>query len=304
MNIIFMGTPQFALPTFAKLLNSGHRVVAVFTQRPKPKGRGMQETKSPVQLMAEEHGIPVHTPSTLRNLESFELISSIEADVIVVVAYGFIIPKSILDSKKYGCLNIHPSKLPKYRGAAPLQRTIMNGDSETAVCIMQMDEGLDTGDIILRKTLPLSPTVTLPELHDTLAEIGADLLLEALEDIDRLPRIRQASTDVSYAAKLTREESKINWYEPATVIERKIRGTNPWPGTFFEYQGKTFKVLEADCFDKEHEATPGEVISQGLEVACGHGVLAIKKIQQAGKKALYTEEFLRGTPIPVGCKLE
>jgi methionyl-tRNA formyltransferase len=298
-----MGTPGFAVPSLMRLINSENTVSAVFTQTPKPKGRGMREEKSPVHLTAERHSIQVYTPQSLRNEETIELIRSIEADVIVVVAYGFIIPKVILDMKKYGCLNIHPSMLPKYRGAAPLQMTIINDDKETAVCIIQMNEGLDTGDIIIQKRLSLAPRTTLMDLHDKCAEIGAEILIEALSNIDHLPRIKQTEAEASYASKFTKEEGRIDWEEDAYRIDCKIRGMNPWPGTYFEYDEKYYKILEAENQELEHNFIPGTVINDKMHIACGNGVLKINKIQQAGKKALEINEFLKGVSIPVGSSL-
>jgi methionyl-tRNA formyltransferase len=295
MNIIFMGTPDFAVPSLQELIVSkNHNVVAVFTQRPKAKGRGMKLSSSPVHDLAASHNIQVYTPTTLRNEQAIELINSIEADIIVVVAYGFIIPKNILEAKKYGCLNVHPSKLPKYRGAAPLQRTIINGETETAVCIMQMDEGLDTGDIILQKDLKLDSRITLPELHDECAKIGGKLLVEVLDNITKLPRIKQSENGASYAHKLTKEEGKIDWNEDAFIIDCKIRGMNPWPGTYFEYEGKTIKVISAECTEKEHKSRPGTVLSNNCEVACGKGTLLIELLKPEGKGQMPAADYLRG----------
>lgn len=299
-----MGTPQFAVPTLLKLINcQSHQVAAVFTQAPKSKGRGLNSVASPVHEIALQYNIPVHTPATLKTQEARDLIEGIEADIIVVVAYGFIIPKLILQSKKYGCLNIHPSSLPRHRGAAPLQRTIIEGDSETSVCVMQMDEGLDTGDIILQKSFELSPRITLTDLHDQCAEYGADLLLEVVDNIDNLPRIIQATEGVTYAHKLTKEEGKINWHESAYKIDCRIRGMNPWPGVYFEYNGKIIKVLESEYNDEDRMVPPSTVLDDSLSIACGKGMLIIKKLQQEGKRALDVQEFLRGVKIPVGTLL-
>lgn len=300
-----MGTPDFAVPTLEKLIHSqNHQVVAIFTQKPKPKNRGLAEIASPVHDVGVKHGIEVYSPTTLRSEESYDLISSIDADIIVVVAYGFIIPSNILALKKYGCLNIHPSLLPKYRGAAPLQRTIINGEHQTAVCIMQMDEGLDTGDIIIQQKFPLSPRITLMQLHDKCSMIGADLLIQALDEINSLPRISQDQEAVSYAHKLSKEEGRINWNDSAHSIDCKIRGMNPWPGTYFEYQGNFIKILESEYNDTDHNFIAGTVINNNLSIACGKGVLIIKKLQQSGKKAMSTEEFLLGFGIPKNVRFE
>lgn len=325
MKVIFMGTPDFAVPTLNALINSSdHQVSAVFTAAPKLQGRGLKQLNSPVHELALKHQIPIHTPSTLRNEEAARLISSIEADIIVVVAYGFIIPPTILHAKKHGCVNVHPSDLPKYRGAAPLQRTIINGEKETAVCIIQMDEGVDTGDIILKEKFDLSSRITLPELHDTCAKIGAKLLLQTLDQITDLPKIKQSHDGSSYAKKLTKEEGRVNWQESAWQIDCRIRGMNPWPGVFFEYDGKIIKILEAqsqnfagdkskimleaeeggdDFLAQDFGISPGTVLDDELTVACGQGRLLIRKLQQEGKKPLSTQEFLRGFLLPVGTRL-
>lgn len=297
MNIIFMGTPEFATSALSTLINSKHKVVAVFSQRPKAKGRGMYITQSPVHRLASEHNIQVYTPVTLRNEEADQLISSIDADIIVVTAYGFIIPKNILESKKYGCLNIHPSKLPKYRGAAPLQRTIIDGNDSTAVCIMKMDEGLDTGDIMMKKEFPISDKITFKELHDECAQIGADLLLQVLDNIDNIKPRKQSEEGVVYAHKLSKEESKINWHESSFAIDCKVRGMNPWPGVYFEYQGKKIKIIEAEYLNIEHKYDPGLILNNGskfFEIACGQGVLRIFRLQSEGKKAMDARDWQRG----------
>ena len=294
MKVIFMGTPDFAVPALQALIGSSHSVSALFTQAPKPKGRGLAETSSPVQALAAEHSIHVHTPKTLRSPEALDLINNIDADIIVVVAYGFIIPKAILEAKKYGCLNIHPSALPRFRGAAPLQRTIIAGDSTTEVCIMQMDEGLDTGDIILSQKLTLHPRITLKELHDTCSNIGAELLISALDNFNTLHRIKQTEDGLIYAHKLTKEEGIIDWNDSAFNIDCKVRGMNPWPGVFFEYKGAMIKVLETEYQDTYHDYIPGTIIDDKLTIACGKGTISIKRLQRPGKGPTSAEEFLRG----------
>jgi methionyl-tRNA formyltransferase len=297
MNIIFMGTPDFSVPAFQELINSTeHNIVALFTQAPKAKGRGMKLTNSPVHNLAIENDIPVYVPKTLRNEEALELIKSINADIIIVVAYGFIIPKNILNAKKYGCLNIHPSKLPKYRGAAPLQRTIINGEKESAVCIMQMDSGLDTGDIILQENFKLSPHITLLELHDQCANIGAKLLIKTLDNIDNLPRIKQFEVGLSYAHKLYKEEGRVNWKESSFVIDCKIRGMNPWPGVYFEHAGKIIKILSSEYTENNYKLLPGE-LSNNFEVTCGKGTLIIKYLKPAGKSKMLATDYFRGLLI-------
>lgn len=286
MKIIFMGTPDFATPSLQALLDSRHEVVAVFTAPPKPKGRGMKLTLSPVHLLASSASIIVYAPSTLRSPEVLQQIDDIEADIIIVVAYGFIVPKRVLESKKYGCLNIHPSKLPRFRGAAPLQRTIIEGDKETAVCIMQMDEGLDTGDIILREDFPVANDITLPQLHDLCSEKGAGLLLQTLDGIETLPRVKQSEEGLVYASKLKKEEGFADWSEPAVVIERKVRGMSPWPGVFFEHGGVMVKILKARVVSGSD--------GKGFVMPCGEGFLEIELLQKPGKGVITGAEFLRG----------
>jgi methionyl-tRNA formyltransferase len=300
MKIIFMGTPDFSTAALKSLINSDHEVVAVFTAPPKPKGRGMSEICSPVHAIANMHNIPVYTPKTLRNAEIQDKISAIDADIIIVIAYGFIIPQAILDMKKYGCLNIHPSKLPRFRGAAPLQRTIIAGDSETAVCIMQMDAGIDTGDILLQQDLVLPDRVSLSELHDVTAVIGADLLLKVLDNIDHIIPVKQLEEGVVYANKLSKEESLIDWSESAYMIDCKVRGMNPWPGVYFNYLGEQIKVLEATAIEYTHNLPFGTVIDDALLIACGEGALRIEKLQRPNKKILPATEFLLGFPIEIG----
>ncbi len=297
MNVIFMGTPEFAVPAFQELINSTeHNVVAIFTQAPKAAGRGMKLTNSPVHKLAISNNIPSYTPKTLRDEKTIRLIDSIDADIIVVVAYGFIIPANILAAKKYGCLNIHPSRLPKYRGAAPLQRTIINGEKETAICIIQMDTGLDTGDILLHKKLPLSEKVTFSELHDQCANIGGELLIEVLNNIENLPRIKQSEEGVSYAHKLSREEGRVNWQETAFEIDCKIRGMNPWPGVYFKYEGKIIKILSAKYTENKHQVNPGELLNENFEVACGLGTLIIKTLKPENRAKMPATDYLRGIP--------
>ncbi|BBJ31234.1 methionyl-tRNA formyltransferase [Rickettsia asiatica] len=298
-----MGTPEFAVPALKKLITH-HEVMAVFTQQPKAKGRGLNLAKSPIHQLAFEHQIPVYTPSTLRNDEIINLINKVNADIIVVIAYGFIVPKAILEAKKYGCLNIHPSDLPRHRGAAPLQRTIIEGDRKSSVCIMRMDAGLDTGDILMKEDFDLEERTTLKELHNKCANLGAELLIKTLANIDNIVLIKQSSDGVTYAHKLTKAEGKINWHESAYKIDCKIRGMNPWPGAYFSYNDKIIKILKAEYLNADHHFTSGTVISDKLEIACGSGILRVKILQQEGKRALPTSEFLHGTNILKGVILE
>ncbi len=293
-----MGTPEFAVPALDALIDSrNHKVVAVFSQKPKPKGRYLHIHDSAVSKLANDYNIPVYTPSTLRNDEALKLVQSINADIIVVAAYGFIIPKNILDSKKYGCLNIHPSKLPKYRGAAPLQRTIINGEKETAVCIMQMDENLDTGDILMQRNFDIPLDITLQELHDKCATLGAEMLIDVLDNITNLIPKKQDEKGATYAHKLTKKESIINWEESAFFIDCKVRGMNPWPGVYFEYQTKKIKIIKAQYLNIEHKELPGTILDEKnkfLDIACKNGALRILQVQPEGKKIMDAKDWQRG----------
>lgn len=297
-----MGTPDFAVPALKSIIKSDdHEVVAVFTSPPKPKNRGLKTIKSPIHLLAEENNIEVHTPKSLRKGDAAEIIDKIEADIIVVVAYGFIVPETILQLKKHGCLNIHPSKLPRYRGAAPLQRTIINGDKETAICVMQMDAGLDTGDIILQEDLALDDRTTLIELHDKCAKIGGDLLIKTLDNIEELPRIKQSEEGVVYADKLTKEEGLVDWRESAFAIDCKVRGMNPWPGVYFEHNSNVIKIIESEVIDytKQNDELLGDnnlekEAASHFDIQCGRGVLRLLKVKPSGKSVMGGMDYLRG----------
>ncbi len=296
-----MSSSGFGVPALKKLLdktNHNHEVVAVFTHPPKPKGRGLKFVKSEIHQIAEEYSIEVCTPNNLKSKENQDLVNNIDADIIVVVSYGFIIPLAILESKKYGCINIHPSALPKYRGAAPLQYTILNGDTRTAVCIMQMDVGIDTGDILLRKDFDISDRINFPQLHEITSEIGAEMLIEVLNKIDIIPRMKQPLEEASYASKITKDMGKIDWNETAESIDRKVRAMNPYPSSYFYYNNSMIKVLSSSYRNETHQMQPGTAINDNLEIACKDGVLVIEELQLEGRKAMKVKEFLRGTPIP------
>lgn len=299
MKIIFMGTSAFAVPALSSLIRN-HQVQAVFTQAPKPSGRKLQIQLSPIHKLANYYGISIYTPAKLRNYESYQLVKSIEAELIVVCSYGLIIPSNILEAKKYGCLNIHPSALPKYRGAAPLQRAIIEGENKTSVCIMQMDATLDTGEVILSADFPITEETTYPLLSDQCAVIGALLLQKVINNIDLLPRMPQDQKGVSYAHKLTKEEGKIDWNKSAFEISCQIRGMNPWPGTFFHYNREQIKILAAKHIDFQHNFEPGHVINENLLIACGKGALQIISLQRPGGKKLFISEFIKGFSISQG----
>lgn len=301
MKVIFMGSPEFASPTLKSIINSKeHEVVGVFTSKPKPKNRGMKLSKSPIHIIAEENNIDVYTPSTLRNEEVLDTINNIEADIIVVVAYGFIVPGNILSAKKYGAINLHPSKLPRFRGAAPLQHTIISGDTETSICVIQMDEGLDTGDILLEKKHKLHPKVTLTELANDTSKIGAELVVDVLDNISNIQPKKQSSDNESYASKLSKQDGLIDWQKSASEIDCMIRGMNPWPGTYFTFQDLQVKILEADPVEKNHDELPGTIISYPLEIACGRNSISVKKLQIPGKTPINAEEFQKGYQYNIG----
>ncbi len=295
MKVVFMGTPDFAVPVLENLVKE-HDVVCVYTRAPKEAGRGHKETKTPVHLKAEELGIEVRTPKTLRNPEEQQKFKDLQADVAVVAAYGLILPKEILEAFPYGCLNTHASLLPRWRGAAPIQRAIEAGDKKSGVTIMQMDEGLDTGDMLLKGEVEITDTTTGGELHDALSKIGADLIMEALRNYTSIKPQKQDDSQSCYAAKLEKEETHLDFSQSAEVLERKIRAFNPFPSTYFEYKGERFKVYEAEALMADSGYAPGTIIpnDSGLLIACGEGMLFITKIQRQGKKAMPIEELLRG----------
>lgn len=303
MKIIFAGTPQFAASALAALLGE-HQIVAVLTQPDRPSGRGMQLTASPVKQLALQHGLPVLQPATLKASEARHSIEALDADVMVVAAYGLILPKSVLQLPRYGCLNIHASLLPRWRGAAPIQRAILAGDKETGITIMQMDEGLDTGDMLLQHTCPITQHDTAQTLHGKLAEIGAASILEALRLLqeNRLRPIKQNSEAASYAAKLLKSEAQIDWRQDAQQIERAVRAYNPFPVCHTFFDGIAVKIWRADlCTDKQGE--PGRVLTvdkYGITVACGKDALRLEMLQRSGGTAQPVAQFLQAMPIKVG----
>ena len=303
LRIIFMGTPAFAALALKALVDAGHDVVAVYSQPPRPKGRGMETQKSPVHAFAEEQGIPVRTPASLKNADEIAAFAALKADVAVVAAYGLILPKAVLDAPRYGCLNIHASLLPRWRGAAPIQRAIMAGDAETGVTIMQMEEGLDTGPMLLKESLPIGPDTNAGALHDALADMGARLICDALESLpDGLKSVPQPAEGVTYAAKITKEECRIDWRRNATELDRHIRGLSPTPGAFTEGKGERLTILAAELMTG-HAGTPGLVVDDQLTIACGDGGLRPTLVKRAGKRAMSVAEMLRGFPVPKGTQL-
>lgn len=303
LRIVFMGTPGFALAALGAVVSSNHKVIAVYTRAPKPAGRGKQETKSPVHVFAEKNGLPVFTPPSLKNEEAHDQLRTLQPDVIVVVAYGLLLPQAVLDIPPLGCLNLHASLLPRWRGAAPIQRAIMAGDAETGVMVMKMAAGLDTGPVAMVEKTPITPDITAGELHDALAKLGADLLPRTLGALERgaLTFIPQSENGVTYASKIEKLESRIDWLKPAAEVHNHIRGLSPFPGAWFEYKGERIKVLRSQI--ETGSAPAGAVLDDILTVACGSGAVALKQLQRAGKQPMQAAELLRGFPIARGERL-
>lgn len=294
MKIIFMGTSQFAVPALHTLSISPHEIVAVFTKEPQKSGRGHKVHKSAVHLEAEKINVPIFTPRTLKSSEIVNKIRELAPDITVVTSYGHIIPQSILDIPRHGCLNIHPSLLPRWRGAAPIERTILAGDKQTAVCIMKMDAGLDTGPILAQRLVEVDAYVYADALTKQLAAIGAEMLLGVIEKIDTITPIKQSEEGITYAHKLTKEEAIINWHDSAAKISRMIRAFNPWPGCFFSYNGEQIKIIEASFDSAQECSAPGTVLDKSFTICCGDGVLRPTKLQRPGKNVLSVKDFLNG----------
>ena len=303
MKLVFMGTPDFAVAILDAVLAAGHEVVAVYSQPPRPAGRGHKEQCSPVHAFAHERAIPVRTPKSLKSPEEQAAFAQLDADAAVVAAYGLILPQAVLDAPRLGCLNVHASLLPRWRGAAPIQRAILAGDAETGVTIMQMDAGLDTGAMLLRERILLLPDTTAPWLHDMLAAMGARLIVDALAGLDEqtLRAEPQPEDGITYAHKLAKDEGRLDWTRPATELERKVRALNPWPGVWFDLGAERVKVLEANLVPAD--GRPGTVLDDQLTVACGKYALRPTRVQRAGKAAMSTGEMLRGHPVAAGTVL-
>ena len=303
LRLVFMGTPDFSVPILAALIEAGHDVVCAYSQPPRPAGRGQKERPTPVHAFADSRGIPVRTPKSLRTPEAQAEFSALEADFAIVAAYGLILPKPVLAAPRHGCLNVHASLLPRWRGAAPIQRAILAGDTETGVTIMQMDEGLDTGAMLLRGVVPITPATTGESLHDALAAQGAGLIVEALAELEagRLTPVAQPEDGVTYAAKLAKDEGRLDWSRPAAELERMVRALTPWPGVFFDHAGERFKVQAAAL--AEGRGAPGTLLDDRLMVACGDGALRLLRLQRAGKAPLDADAFLRGYALAKGAVL-
>ncbi len=309
LRLAFLGAPDFAVATLAALLDAGHEVACVYSQPPRPAGRGHKLRKAAVHAFAEQHGLPVRTPASLRDADEQAAFAALGLDAAVVVAFGQILPRAILEAPRLGCLNVHASLLPRWRGAAPIQRAILAGDPESGITIMLMDEGLDTGPMLLREAVPLAADETGESLHDRLAALGARLIVPALDGLNDggLPILPQPVEGVTYAAKLSREEARLDWRSPAHRLERQVRAFTPWPGAFFEHEGARIKVLATEWEERPGSlpagATPGTVLDDRLTVACGAGVLRPTLLQRPGKAAMGSAELLRGYAIAPGTRL-
>jgi methionyl-tRNA formyltransferase len=304
MKLVFAGTPEFARQALAAILEAGHEVGLVMTQPDRPSGRGMKLTPSPVKVEAEKRGLPVYQPVSLKDSTRHEPIKSADAEVMVVAAYGLILPQAVLDIPARGCLNIHASLLPRWRGAAPIQRAIEAGDKETGISIMQMEAGLDTGPVLMERRLPIQDTDTGASLHDKLAALGAQAIVEALAQLDTLRPVAQPERGVTYATKLSKEEARLDWTLPAEILARKVRAFNPVPGAWTLLNGEPLKIWQAEVVPgKGH---PGEILAaeaDGLVVACGDEALKIPELQKAGAKRMDAGAFLAGLRILPGMRL-
>jgi len=300
-----MGTPDIAVPTLAALIDAGHDIVRVYCQPPRPAGRGHRDRLSPVQEIAAQHQIDVECPTSLKAPDSQASFLALEADAAIVFAYGLILPAAILDGPRFGCINIHTSLLPRWRGAAPIQRAIMAGDHETGVTIMQVEEGLDTGAILSKEAIPILPTTNAGDLHNALSEIGARLMVGTLESLvaGQIVPEPQPEIGATYAKKLTREEGSLDWHCSAEALDRHIRALNPWPGTWFDHDNNRIRVLAAKPDNEESGKPPGSVLDDSPTIACGSGRLRLTRLQRPGKLAMPAEAFLRGYSLPSGTVL-
>ncbi|MCB4820707.1 methionyl-tRNA formyltransferase [Roseicella aerolata] len=300
MRLAFMGSPDFAVPALHALHGAGHEIAAVYCQPPRPAGRGQKETPCPVHRAALALGLPVRSPARVRkDVAEHAAFAALDLDAAVVAAYGLILPKPMLEAPRRGCLNIHASLLPRWRGAAPIHAAILAGDAESGVTIMQMEEGLDTGPMLLKGAVPIGPRTTTPELHDALADLGARLILRALAEAP--PPMPQPEAGVTYAAKLTKEDGRLDWVQEAAALDRRVRALNPWPGTFFRHGGEAIRVLAAE--PAAGGGAPGTVLDEAATIACGSGALRLLRLQRPGRGPLPAADFLRGFPLPPGTLL-
>ncbi|MBM3548037.1 MAG: methionyl-tRNA formyltransferase [Alphaproteobacteria bacterium] len=303
LRLAMMGTPDFAVPILDALVNDGHEIACVYAQPPRPAGRGQKPRPSPMEAWARDHSLDVRTPVNLKDPAEHQAFRDLNLDVAVVAAYGLILPRPILEAPRLGCLNVHASLLPRWRGAAPIQRAILEGDEETGVTIMQMDAGLDTGPMLLTEDTPIRAEDTGRTLHDRLAEMGAWLILRALDGVSRgtLKATPQPNEGVTYAKKLDRDEAKLDWSQPASCLARLVRAFDPWPGAFFDIKGERTKVWGAEAISGT--GVPGTALDDRLTIACGEGALRLTRLQRAGGKAMDARAFLRGYPISKGTSL-
>jgi methionyl-tRNA formyltransferase len=303
MRLIFMGTPDFAVPTLVELAARGHEIAAVYTRAPKPAGRGMDVQHTPVEQEARRLALAVHTPRTLKDDEAQAVFRAHNADAAVVVAYGLILPKSVLAAPRLGCFNVHASLLPRWRGAAPINRAIMAGDAESGITIMKMDEGLDTGAMAMAERMPIGSDMTAGDLHDALSRLGADLMLRALAAAERgsLALTPQPAAGVTYAEKISKNETRINWSKPWKQVHDHIRGLSPFPGAWFEIDGVRVKALRSTRGDGS--GTAGTALNDKLTIACDAGAVRLTQVQRAGKQPMSADEFLRGTPVKPGMRV-
>jgi methionyl-tRNA formyltransferase len=307
LRLIFMGTPEFSVPTLLELVAHGHEIAAAYTRAPKPGGRGMKLQPTPVEVEARRLGIPVLTPKTLKTPEALAEFSAHQADAAVVVAYGMILPQAILDAPKLGCFNLHASLLPRWRGAAPINRAIMAGDAESGVMVMKMDVGLDTGDVAMAEHIAITDRMTASDLHDALARLGADLMVRAMGALERgaLQLAKQSDDGVTYAAKIEKAEAKIDFARPAREVLRHIHGLSPFPGAWCEapIEGAAARIKILRCEIARGDGTPGAALDDQLTIACGTGAIRIVELQRAGKSPMKAVEFLRGVPLKPPARL-
>lgn len=305
LRLAFLGTPRFAVSTLNALADAGHDVVRVYSQPPRPAGRGQKERRSDVHERADALGIAVATPKSLKDPAEQAAFAALGLDAAVVVAYGLILPKPILDAPRLGCVNVHASLLPRWRGAAPIQRAILAGDAETGVTIMRMDEGLDTGAMLLEERVAIAPDDTAETLHDKLAASGAKLIAPALDGLaaGTLSARPQPADGVTYASKLTRAEGRLDWSEPAAQLARQVRAFAPWPGAWFEHGKEQIKVLAAAAVPRARDVAPGTILDDALTVACGEGAVRLLRLQRPGRAPMDAAALLRGFALPAGTKL-
>ncbi|MCZ4353181.1 methionyl-tRNA formyltransferase [Roseovarius aestuarii] len=301
MRVIFMGTPAFSVPVLDALVEAGHEIVAVYCQPPRPAGRGKKDRPSPVQARAEDLGLEVRHPVSFTDADTWAEFAALKADVAVVVAYGLILPQAVLDAPRLGCLNIHASLLPRWRGAAPIHRAIMAGDAQTGVCIMQMEAGLDTGPVLMRASVDIGAEETTGQLHDRLSALGAAQIVAALGSLEGLTPQPQAGEGVTYAAKIEKAEAQVRWDWRAVELDRHIRGLSPFPGAWCDMGGTRVKLLASRM--AQGRGAPGEVLDEKLTVACGQGAVQLLRLQRAGRSAQDRDTFLRGMPLPRGTRL-